>query len=73
VDVGLLIAASGITGNLHDLTYSHSLGLGAAARGIKLLVITTEEIATLSCVGDFIQLVHRRLLRAYATGTIGVP
>jgi hypothetical protein len=73
VEVGVLVAANGITGELRDLTYAHSLGLSAAARGIKVLVVTTVELAALTTVEDFVQLLHRRLLRAYATGTIGVP
>lgn len=73
IEVGVLVAANGITGNLSNMTYAHALGLTAAPRGIKLVVITTEEIAGLSTTAEFIELLHRRLLRAYATGTIGAP
>lgn len=73
VEVGILVAANGITGDLSDITYAHALGLTAAPRGIKLIVITTEEIAGLSAVAEFVDLLHRRLLRAYATGTVGAP
>jgi hypothetical protein len=73
LEVGILVAASGITGDLSNITSAHALGLTAAARGIKLIVITTAEITSLSSVAEFIELLHRRLLRAYATGTIGAP
>jgi hypothetical protein len=73
VEVGVLVAANGITGDLANLTHAHALGLTAAPRGIKLVVITSEEIAVLCNVDDLVMLLHRRLLRAYATGTVGVP
>jgi len=73
IEVGILIAANGITGGLWDKTNAHALGLAAAPRGIRLIVITTKEIASLSSVADFIDLLHHRLLRAYATGAVGAP
>jgi len=73
IDVGVLVAANGITGNLADTTHAHALGLAAAARGIKLIVITTDEVTAMSSTPQFVELLHRRLLRAYATGTIGAP
>lgn len=73
VEVGVLVAANGITGELRELSYAHSLGLSAAPRGIKVLVVTTDELADIATVEEFVHLLHHRLLRAYATGTIGVP
>jgi len=73
IEVGVLVAANGITGDLSNITHAHALGLTAAARGIKLIVITTEEITDLTSVVEFVELLHRRLLRAYATGTVGAP
>jgi hypothetical protein len=73
VEVGVLVAARGITGNLASLTHAHALALTAAPRGIKLIVISTEEISALSTAAQFVELLRRRLLRAYATGTVGAP
>ena len=72
VELGVLVAASGITGNRDDMTNAHALGLHGSPRGLKVIVITTTEIAKLSTLADFIELLHRRYLLAYATGTIGV-
>jgi len=73
VELGILVAANGITGNRDDLTNAHALGLHGSPRGLKVVVITTEDIANLQTVADFIELLHRRYLLAYAAGAIGVP
>lgn len=73
VEVGILIAANGITGKREELTRAHALGITALARGIKLLVVTTEEIRVLACSADFVELLHRRYLRAVASGSVGMP
>jgi hypothetical protein len=73
IELGVLVAANGITGNRDDLTNAHALGLHGSPRGIKVVVITAEDIASLQSVGDFVELLHRRYLRSCATGAIGVP
>jgi hypothetical protein len=72
VELGILIATNGITGQ-EDRRHSVALGIGAIARGIKLIVITAEDIAKLTGTTDLVELVQRRYLRAVATGTIGLP
>lgn len=72
VEVGLMIAARGITGDPHDFSYAHSLLIQASARGNRVLVVTTEEVSTLTSSSDFVELLHRRQLRAVASG-MGVP
>jgi hypothetical protein len=73
VELGILVAANGITGNRDDLTNAHALGLHGSPRGLKVVVITTQDIANLQTVADLIELLHRRYLHAYAAGAIGVP
>ncbi|WP_280246782.1 restriction endonuclease [Nocardia abscessus] len=73
VETGILIAANGITGDRHDYTNAHALGVSAIARGIKILVITTEELEKLTCTADFVELLLRRFLLAYMRGGVGVP
>jgi hypothetical protein len=73
VELGILVAANGITGNPDDLTNAHALGLHGSPRGLKVVVITTEDIANLHTVAEFIELLHRRYLLAYAAGAIGIP
>jgi hypothetical protein len=73
IELGVLVAASGITGNRSDLTNAHALGLHSSPRAIKVVVITTEDIVGLQSADDFVELLHRRYLRSFATGAIGVP
>jgi hypothetical protein len=72
VEVGLMIAAQGITGDPRDLSYAHSLLIQASARRIRVLVITSEEVAALTSGSQFVELLNRRHLRAVASG-VGVP
>ncbi|MFI5783548.1 hypothetical protein [Nocardia sp. NPDC051570] len=72
VEVGLMFAGHGITGDPRDFTYAHSLLIQASARGIRVLVVTTDEIAALTSSTDFVNLLNRRHLRAVASG-MGVP
>jgi hypothetical protein len=73
IELGVLVAANGITGNRDDLTNAHALGFHGSPRGIKVVVITTDDIISLQSVDDFVELLHRRYLRSFATGAIGIP
>ncbi len=73
IELGVLVAANGITGDRDDLTNAHALGLHGSPRGIKIVIVTTEDLAGLRSVGDFVELLHRRYLGSFATGAIGVP
>jgi hypothetical protein len=73
IELGVLVAANGITGDREDLTSAHALGLHGSPRAIKVVVITTDDIVRLQSVADFVELLHRRYLRSFATGAIGVP
>jgi hypothetical protein len=73
IELGVLVAASGITGDRDDLTNAHALGLHGSPRAVKIVVITTDDMVGLQSVGDFVELLHRRYLRSFATGAIGVP
>jgi hypothetical protein len=73
VEAGILIAANGITGDPAELTNAHALGVGAMARGIKVLILTNVDIEGLSCTADLAELLNRRYLRAIASGGLGVP
>ncbi len=73
IELGVLVAANGITGDREDLTNAHALGLHGSPRAIKIVVITSEDIVSLKSIDDFVELLHRRYLRSFATGAIGVP
>lgn len=72
VELGILIATNGVTGQ-DDRRNAVALGIGAIARGIKLLVITNDDILVLTSTADFVELLKRRYLRAVAAGTLGLP
>jgi hypothetical protein len=71
VEVGILIAANGITGDPDELSRAHALGISAVARGIKILIMTTAEIENLTSSADLTELLNRRYLRAIMSGGLG--
>ncbi|MGW4367013.1 restriction endonuclease [Nocardia takedensis] len=73
VEVGILIAANGITGDAQDKTNAHALGISALKDGIKVLILTTEDIEKLTTSADLVELIIRRFLRAYGVGGLGAP
>lgn len=73
VKLGILVAANGITGKPDEFTNAHALGLSALTRGMKIVVLTTDDISSLTCYQDLVELIHRRYLRAVASGGIGAP
>ncbi len=72
VEAGILIAANGVTGEVREQSHAHALGIGAIARGMKVLVITTEEISRLTCIEEWVDLLLRRFLLAHMRGGLGV-
>ncbi|BDT94096.1 hypothetical protein IFM12275_40720 [Nocardia sputorum] len=73
VEAGVLIAANGITGDAADKTNAHALGIAALKDGIKVLILTTEDIERLTCTAELVDLIIRRFLRAYGLGGLGTP
>lgn len=73
IHLGILVAANGITGSSTDMRNAHALGLQHSSIGLNILVITTAELRALISTADLIELLHRRFLRAAASGGIGVP
>lgn len=73
VEVGILIAAKGITGNSAERTNAYSLGPPAMAdKGIRLLVISDKDILALTCTEDLVELLNDLYLDAALKGGIGV-
>jgi hypothetical protein len=66
---GVLIAAKGVTGNAADLTASYYEAATALKDGVRMVVITGEDIARLTSDDDFILLLRRRFLGSFACGT----
>jgi hypothetical protein len=70
LDFGILIAAKGITGEPGERTASHfivSVEL-AAARSIRMVVVTRNEIETLQSGEQFARMLIEKVTRLHATG-----
>lgn len=68
--LGILATANGITGRQEHRERAYAIGSNALVRGIRILVVTSEDIQKLSCPKDFIGLLHKRNLALTAHGTI---
>jgi hypothetical protein len=69
-EVGIFVAASGITGSPTGPTAGQFEAAVALARdGIRVLVVTLEDLRHVTSIDDFVLLVRGRLLRMIASGT----
>jgi hypothetical protein len=70
LDFGILIAAKGITGVPEHLTASHHLVAVelAAARSIRMIIVTRAEIEALNSGEELAQLILEKVNRLHATG-----
>jgi hypothetical protein len=68
--LGILAAANGITGHQEHRSRSHAIGAAALVRGIRILLITDDDLGKLEKPGDLVTLLHRRNLSLTAHGTI---
>jgi hypothetical protein len=68
-EVGILVAASGITGDPAGPTAAQFEGAVALAKdGIKVLVVTLDDLRVFNSIDDFVALLRTRLLRVIASG-----
>ena len=68
-DHGILIATNGITGVAEDLTRAHFEIATSLAAGIRVLVVTTADIETLTTSDDLVTLFKRKLCQLVVSGT----
>jgi hypothetical protein len=68
--LGILAAANGITGHQEHRSRAHAIGAAALVRGIRILLVTDEDLRKLENPGDLVTLLHRRNLSLTAHGTI---
>ena len=61
LEYGFLLAHKGITGDKDSLRDAHSIVAGAQKEGIRLLVLTTAELRTVSSSNDLVLLVKEKL------------
>ncbi|MEU5554294.1 restriction endonuclease [Micromonospora sp. NPDC047793] len=68
--LGILAAANGITGHQEHRNRAHAIGAAALVRGIRILLVTDEDLRRLQSPSDLVALLHRRNLALTAHGTI---
>jgi hypothetical protein len=68
--LGVLAAANGITGRQEHRDRAYAIGASALVRGIRILVVTSEDLKRLTCTQDLVDLLHKRNLLLTAHGTI---
>lgn len=68
-DHGILVAANGITGVADDLTRAHFEIATALADGIRVLVLTSAEIETLTDSDELVNLLKKKLCQLVVSGT----
>ncbi|MBF6176806.1 restriction endonuclease [Nocardia blacklockiae] len=67
--LGVLVAANGVTGDPHEQTAAFQSAALALSDRIRIILITTEDLMTLTSSKDVVVLLHRRLLDLVAAGT----
>ncbi|HEY2033310.1 MAG TPA: restriction endonuclease [Rhizomicrobium sp.] len=70
LDLGILVAARGITGDANDLTAAHTVVAAALRERRRLVVITTDELAGLVSTEELATLVKRKLCDLMVKGAI---
>jgi hypothetical protein len=70
LDYGILVAVNGVTGSDEDLTRAHYEIAMALSRGIRIIVITREEIASLSDTVALVKLLKEKLCDLAISGTV---
>ncbi|WP_424894210.1 restriction endonuclease [Streptomyces sp. SAI-124] len=67
--VGVLVAASGVTGDPIEKTAAYHQAGQSLAEGTKLLLITSADLSKLTKVSELVDLLHRRYLDLHCAGT----
>ncbi len=70
LDFGILIAANGITGNTADKKEAHDVVSKALARGIRMVLLTRDEIENLKSSGELVTLIKQKICQLVVTGTV---
>lgn len=67
---GILVASNGITGNDDDITDAHSIIAAALRESRQLIVITKDELLSLSDTSDLILMIKEKLCDLAVKGTV---
>jgi hypothetical protein len=68
--LGIFVAAVGITGVPHELTRAHSVLARALAERFEIVVITRREIENLGDTDELVRLLKRKRAQLVVSGTI---
>ncbi|MGY5080653.1 restriction endonuclease [Streptomyces nigrescens] len=68
VDLGVIVAANGVTGNPSDLTAAYMKINMAQQAGQRVIVVTLEDISVLENAEQFSKLLCERILECVAAG-----
>jgi hypothetical protein len=72
VDLGVLVAASGVTGEPRTLRAAHFKAASAQVSGRRIVLVTFDDIIGLKTSEEFTGLLVKRLLGLVASGTFQV-
>jgi hypothetical protein len=70
LDFGILIAASGITGNAEDKRAAHDVVSKALARGVRLILFTRHEIEQLTTSEGLVASIKTKVCQLTVTGSV---
>jgi hypothetical protein len=68
ISLGVLVAANGITGNKEDLTSAHFRLAIEQSEGRRVLVVSLEDINSLTTSEEFVELLRDTFLRLVGSG-----
>ncbi len=63
LDFGILVAAAGISGNVNKRTGAHDVVSGALQEGIRVIVLTRDELLTLTSSEELVQLIKIKICK----------
>jgi restriction endonuclease len=69
INLGILVAASGVTGNPESLKAAHYKAASAQISGYRIVLVTFDDIVGLRTSREFAGLLVKRLLGLIASGT----
>lgn len=69
VELGVLVAAHGVTGDPDSLNAAHYKAASAQTSGIRLVLVTMDDILRLQMSEEFVRLLIKRVLGLAASGT----
>ena len=70
VELGIMVAASGITGDREQLTAAYQRIAIAQSKGHRVLIITLEDLRAVRTTEDFEELLIKSFLQAVGSGRL---